>query len=121
MFCAFAVCQGEWSLDRVIEQSPESVNSFTKCRTSRDQWVTHSESDWPNFCKRRGLVDRGRGKEHNCAGRENPQASKSGIGNRGRKEIIVPLAFLEPMSGPPQGRVSRGSAGGRIGGAKLLE
>jgi hypothetical protein len=44
-----------------------------------------------------------------------------GLGSRGRKEIIVPLAFMEPMSGPLQDRVSRGSAGGRIGGAKLLE
>lgn len=60
-------------------------------------------------------------KEDNCAGRENPQASKSGVGSRGRKEIIVSLAFVEPMSGPLQDRVSRGSAGVCITGAKLLE
>jgi hypothetical protein len=42
------------------------------------------------------------------------------FGSRGRKEIIAPLAFMEPMSGPLQDRVSRGSADVWIAGAKLL-
>ena len=42
------------------------------------------------------------------------------FGSRRRKEIIAPLAFMEPMSGPLQDRVSRGSAGVCIVGAKLL-